>query len=427
MVELGGGLWLVGWLLGLIAKTAARSLREFSRSTLEDLCRERGRPERFSDVLRRHSQVAESTAALAQVAIAVGGAGWGLVSLGLWQAEGAASWRLWAVLVGGAIAAPLVLVDFPAFLAHRGGEALIEATWPVWVGLHRGLSLCGFRIGAWLLGQVAPAEGEAPPADQFEDEIRTIVDEGHREGLLEENARGMIQGVMELRELEVSEIMTPRTDMLTLHVAHTLEEAARFVIEAGHSRIPVYDKNRDDVVGILYAKDLLEEFARAPGEPRRDLAAILRQPYFVPETKPVHALLQEFQGSRNHMAVALDEFGGVSGLITIEDVLEEIVGEIADEYDEAQVEAIKQLDERTAEVPARLHVDELNERLGLHLADDNNFDTVGGLVFNELGRIPRVGEVVTTGNVRITVLEVSRRRPERLKIEILDEAPSEPT
>lgn len=426
MFELGGALWLVGWLVAVAAKTAARSLRDFSRSTLEDLCRVHGRPERFSDVLRRHSQIAESSAALAQVALAAGGAGWGLVALSLWQAEGASSWRFWAALGAGALAAPLVLVDVPAFLARRAGESLIESTWPVWVFLDRLLTGTGFRLGDWLLGQVAPAEGEAPPADQFEEEIRTIVDEGHREGLLEENARGMIQGVMELRELEVSEIMTPRTDMLTLHVGHSLEDAARFVIDAGHSRIPVYDKNRDDIVGILYAKDLLEAFARPPGEARRDLAAILRQPYFVPETKPVHALLQEFQVSRNHMAVALDEFGGVSGLITIEDVLEEIVGEIADEYDEAQVEAIHQVDERTAEVPARVHIDELNERLGLHLADDNNFDTIGGLVFNELGRIPRVGEVVTTGNVRITVLEVSRRRPERLKIEILDEAPSEP-
>jgi magnesium and cobalt transporter len=219
--------------------------------------------------------------------------------------------------------------------------------------------------------------------------------------------------------------MTPRTDMVCLHVATPLPEVVRFVIDSAHTRIPVYDKNRDDVVGILYVRDLLPELARAPESRQRTLAQIARQPNFVPESKPVDALLQEFQRNRNHMAIVLDEYGGVSGLVTIEDVLEEIVGEIVDEYDDAHVEGIKPLDERSAEALARVHIDEINDHLQIELPDDAEFDTIGGLVFHELGRIPKPGEELVCGNIRITVLDVSRRRVERVRVEVLDSAGKE--
>src|SRR5690606_37158669 len=147
----------------------------------------------------------------------------------------------------------------------------------------------------------------------------------------------------------------------------------------------------------------------------------LREPYFVPETKRVDDLLQQFQRTHNHMAIVLDEYGGVSGLVTIEDVLEEIVGEIIDEYDPELVEGIRRIDDNTAEVLGRVHVDEANERLGLSLPDDGDYDTVAGLVFHELGRIPTVGEQITYNGVRFTVLEASRRRIERLKLEQIDQ------
>ena len=150
---------------------------------------------------------------------------------------------------------------------------------------------------------------------------------------------------------------------------------------------------------------------------------VARPPTFVPETKSVAELLEEFQLSRNHLSIVLDEFGGVAGLITIEDILEEIVGEIIDEYDDALVEGIHRIDERTAEALARVHVDEVNERLGLHLPDHGDFDTIGGLVFSVLGRLPTAGDQVVQKNVRITVLDVHRRRIERVRIEILDDEP----
>ena len=244
---------------------------------------------------------------------------------------------------------------------------------------------------------------------ELEEEIREVVTEGQREGLIEDEAREMIESVMALGDVKISEIMTPRTDMISLPVDLEWEEALRQIIASGHTRFPIYGNSRDEVVGILHIKDMLHEMAQATTGRRRPIAELLRQPFFVPETKPVDSLLQEFQHSRNHIAVVLDEFGGVSGLVTIEDVLEEIVGEIADEHDDAAGDRIKSIDDHTCEALARVHISEINERLGLHLPDEQ-FDTIGGFVFHQLGRIPHVGEELTHENLRIKVLETTRRR-----------------
>jgi putative hemolysin len=146
----------------------------------------------------------------------------------------------------------------------------------------------------------------------------------------------------------------------------------------------------------------------------------LRKPWYIPETKPIDLLLQEFQKTRYHMAIVLDEYGGVSGLVTMEDVLEEIVGEIVDESDKDLVDGIRQIDQQTAEALGKVHVDEVNERLALKLPDDGDFDTIGGFVFSELGHVPVAGEALVWRNVRLTVLEATSRRIQRVRIEILD-------
>ena len=165
----------------------------------------------------------------------------------------------------------------------------------------------------------------------------------------------------------------------------------------------------------------MPELAKPADARVKQVNTIAREPYFVPETKPVDGLLNEFQRTGNHIAVVLDEYGGVSGIVTIEDVLEEIVGEIVDEYDEALVDGIHRIDEHTANVLARVHVDEINDRLGTNIDEDGDFDTIGGYVFSTLGRVPSPGDEVNAdnGNVRISVVDVTRRRIEKVKIEIL--------
>jgi CBS domain containing-hemolysin-like protein len=258
---------------------------------------------------------------------------------------------------------------------------------------------------------------EEPDEDSIEEEIRTIVTEGHREGLLEEDAREMIEGVIELGDAMVSHIMTPRTDIHMIQADTPWDEVVESVIDSGHTRVPVYGNSKDDIVGILYSKDLLPELAKPADQPPRSLAELLRKPLFVPETKPVDDLLSLFQKSRTHVAVVLDEFGGVSGLVTIEDALEEIVGEIDDEYDQKS-EVIRKIDDDTCEALGKVHVDEINAAMGFDLPENEDFDTIGGFVFAEFGRVPAVGESLTwQDSIRVTVLEASRRRVNRVRLE----------
>jgi CBS domain containing-hemolysin-like protein len=272
--------------------------------------------------------------------------------------------------------------------------------------------------GRWALARFAPRTWQAicrrwTPSDRLARILR-----GH-EDQLETEAREMIKGVIELGEADVSEIMTPRTDMVTLAAALSWPEMLHAVIQAAHTRIPVVGRNRDDIIGILHARDLLAELAKPPEQRAEPWTKLVREPIFVPETKAIDTLLQELQRNRNHLAIVLDEYGGVSGLVTMEDALEEIVGEIADEHDTPPADDVRELGPGAVEAPGRMHIDELNERLGLALPEDADFDTVGGLVFSELGHVPVAGEELVRQNVRITVLQATRRRIERVRIETL--------
>ena len=330
-------------------------------------------------------------------------------------------WR--SLVLMALFAVPVLLaaeIWIPRAITRLWAEPILYFSWPLWQALAAAMSpfVFGTRLVDTILHRLAGRLPELLDEDAFEEEIRSIVTEGHREGLLEEDAREMIESVIALGDVDVSQVMTPRTDMVSISASLPWAELLEFVTHASHTRVPVYQKNRDDIVGILYTKDLLPPLTKGLEEPAPSWANLLREPYFVPETKPVDALLQEFQLTRNHMAVVLDEYGGVSGLVTLEDVLEEIVGEIIDEYDKDLVDGIKQIDDQTAEVLGKVHLDEINERLGMELPEDADFDTIAGLVFAELGHVPVVGEEVVTHGVRVTVLEATRRRIERVRIDL---------
>ncbi len=417
--------WLAAGALVMtcLAAIGARSLAEFSRRELEEICRRRKSPDTLGQILRRHDQVAlaaETLQVIGTAAVIFAGAYW------TWTEAHAAQLPDWTLL-GLSVATGAVLllaaeVWIPWAVVRLWAAPFAYYTWPLWRSVSVLLAplMLGARFVDTLMHRLAGRQPEVPNEESFEDEIRTIVTEGHREGLLEEDAREMIEGVIELSDVDVSEIMTPRTDMVSIPLSLSWQEALQFVIKVGHTRIPVYEKNRDDIIGLLVTKDLLPELAKGPDEPPQPWTALLREPVFVPETKPIDVLLQEFQRDRNHMAVVLDEYGGVSGLVTMEDVLEEIVGEIIDEYDKDLGEEIKHIGDGVAEAQGKVHIDEINEQLVLGLPDDGDFDTIGGFVFSELGHVPRVGEELVRENVRITVLEATSRRILRVRIEILD-------
>ena len=417
--------WLAAAALAVtcLGAIGARSLVEFGPHELKEVCRRRGAPDRLGQILRRHDHVALAAETLQVVATAVFVGAYFLWIWGRPQGDGQPPTPLLITsLAGGALALLMAEIWLPWAVVRLWAEPFLFHTWPAWQALYYVLFplVLAARFVDTVLHRLAGRTPEEPDEESFEEDIRAIVSEGHREGLLEEEAREMIEGVIELGDADVSEIMTPRTEMVTIPKSLTWDELLDFVVGAPHSRIPVTDKSRDDIVGLLVAKDLLPELAKAPDEPRRPWTELLREPFFVPETKPINALLQEFQRAHSHMAVVLDEYGGVSGLVTMEDVLEEIVGEIVDEYDPDLVEGIRMLDENVCEALGKVHIDEINERLDLHLPDDGDFDTIGGLVFSALGHIPAVGEELVQGNVRITVIEATPRRIERVRIEVLD-------
>jgi len=268
------------------------------------------------------------------------------------------------------------------------------------------------RFLVWATNRIARPFGGKPRRGMpliTEEEIKTLVDAGQEGGVLEEGEKDMIYSVFEIGETLAREVMIPRIDMVAVEADTPLLEAADVAITHGHSRIPVYEETIDHIAGILYAKDLLKVLRQQGRSGSMRLADLARPAYFVPETKKVDVLLKELQQRRVHMAIVIDEYGGTAGLVTIEDILEEIVGEIQDEYDESEEPTIKRLGDGEYEIDARAQIDDVNDLLQVKLSDAES-DTLGGFIYNVLGKVPAPGDEIEVEGVRLKVLDVQDRR-----------------
>jgi len=248
------------------------------------------------------------------------------------------------------------------------------------------------------------------------EQLVTLLHSAYERNLLDGEALSMIEGALQVSEMQVREIMVPRAQMDVIDVNETPDKFIPHVIATAHSRFPVIDKNRDDVIGILLAKDLLRYYA---GEEEFNVRDMLRPAVFVPESKRLNVLLREFRANRNHMAVVVDEYGGVAGLVTIEDVLEQIVGEIEDEYDfDESEDNIVREQSGHYRVKAQTEIADFNRVFGTDLPD-TDFDTVGGLILHRFGRLPKRGEATTLGGLRFQVLRADSRRLYVLQVQRL--------
>jgi magnesium and cobalt transporter len=260
---------------------------------------------------------------------------------------------------------------------------------------------------------VRAIKGEPWSREEFHDLLQQA------DSVFDPEEKDMLQGVLEVAETQVREVMVPRSQMVVIERNQSLDEMLRVIVDSGHSRFPVIGEDRDEVLGILLAKDLLRYFGN---ESRGDLRIeeYLRAPAVIPESKRLNALLKEFRDSHNHMAIVVDEYGGVSGLLTIEDVLEEIVGEIDDEHDPEEADYIQNEGERdgreTYLVRALTRIEDFNEYFGSELPDDD-YDTIGGLVMHELGRLPRRGEKLTSKGFDFRVMKADRRRIDTVQVQ----------
>lgn len=391
-----------------LAALQARAIRGAKRHHLQDVCERQGRPEIYEEIVAAGEGVAFVAATV--------------VAMAAVQATLLAGNRLSAdatSVVGWMLLCWMMLVFVPMVLTRVAGVWIVVVTWWLWRPmLHLVRPLAG--VGTMLLrlfSRFLPRFTAASP-DDSQDEIRLAMDEAHREGHLDEEAREMIEGVMELEDVHVSEIMTPRTEMFGLPLASTWDEVVAIAVESGHSRLPVWRSSPDDIVGVLHAREILAELARhrvATATPP-DLKELIRNPYFIPETMSVQSLLRELQRGKSHMAIVTDEYGGVCGIVTIEDALEEIVGEIADEHDEAFSDGILVVSDDICETLANVPIDDLNERMQFTLPEEADFDTIGGFAFHVFGRIPQAGERIEADGVAIDVLAASGRRIERLRV-----------
>ena len=404
-------------LVACIAAIQARAARGTPRHRLEEICTRLARPGLADEIASGSEHVAFVAATIVAVAATVATLVASLspdlrVHPGRLRGAGV---LLWTGLVW------TLLVAVPMLLARTVGARILVTTWAVWrplVAVVTPLVSVLSRLGVWL----AAPFGKRGTIDEptVEEEVRAVVDEALREGRLEGAARDMIEGVMELRDARVGRIMTPRTSMVSLPVDAALPEVLRVATDSAHTRLPVWDRSPDDVVGILHTREVLTRIAEntVSGAPLDlpSLRPLLRPPFFVPETMSVQNLLREFQRTHTHMAMVTDEFGGVSGLVTIEDALEEIVGEIADEHDDALSDGVRQVAEGTYEVRASVRLADLAAATGLDLPDATGFGTVGGLVFHHLGRIPLVGDSFRDHGAEWEVIAATRRRVDLVRV-----------
>ena len=273
------------------------------------------------------------------------------------------------------------------------------------------------KVTYWISALLG-VQKEIPFVD--EEELKTLFEVSEEKGALDRTEREMIHSIFEFRETMVKEVMVPRMDMVQVEKDTPVDEVLELVKEKGHSRIPVYDEKVDNIVGILFVKDILPYMKDKAKTPR--LLDLVRKPYFVPERKMIGELLREFQRDRIHMAIVVDEYGGTAGLVTLEDVIEEIVGEIRDEYDR-ETPLIRKVGDETWLVEGKMNIEDLNESLGLAIPTEEDFESLGGFIFSLLGRIPNEKDEVLYEDLRLIVEEVHGQRIK--KVRIVREKPEE--
>ena len=417
----------VGLIATVVTSVGVKVLRHFSQRQLRVYCRARRRRELFGEIMGLHDEVAMTAEKLQMTLLVLltGGTVSSLASL----LHGCGRLVTVTVVAAALLLVLAITVWVPWAVAHHSSARFLLRTWWFWRLAHR--VFMPFNLGAMLFDSLfRRLAGHPKKADKqeeeeaFEDEIMTMVKVGEQEGLLEADTREMIEGVMELGDDDVADIMTPRRDVDALEVDMGWPEVLAYVNDCGRTRLPVYRKNLDDIVGVLYVKDLLPELAKESGDPRRTLEQLVRSPWFLPSTIPLDDLLQDFRENRKHLAIVVDEYAAVEGVVTIEDVLEEIVGEIVDESDDEGDEAIRHLYQSKWESLGSVHLDTINERLGLNLPESDDYETIGGFVISRLGHIPKKGESLECNSVRITVRQAQPRYVQQVLLNIMAPSPT---
>src|SRR5437660_1986831 len=401
---------LVALVLAAFAASAETSLTSISRVRLRRLSEE-GNPQAIMiEKLHKDPNSYLSTILITNtVAIIVASSTATLLALHLYQ-EKLAEWLVslllsLVVLIFCEIAPKTIALQRAERVALRLARIVTGATFvmrPI-VGVLTGITKLLLRLtgGTQVKGPFVT-----------EEELKMLVSVGEEEGVLEEEEREMIHGIFEMGDMTVREVMVPRTDLVSIEVNEPVEKAVELVTKHGHTRIPVYEGGLDHIIGVLYAKDLLRAVVRGEQKTLRDIA---RKPYFTPESNKVQDVLRDLRKNRVHMAIVVDEYGGTAGAVTIEDIIEEIVGPIQDEYDIDEEDEIQFINPNEVVLDGRVSVDDVNELLKLDIGADN-YDSIGGYVLNQLGATPKVGATLKLGSGELRVEAVQGTRIKKVRI-----------
>jgi len=410
------GFAIFGLLISSVGGLGSELLDRFAGRTLEAYSRLRRNRERFGAVLDRQDAALAASKYFRVIGTCVF-----LIcgTVAVVDDEGNPSvLRLttWGVSAAGLMM--LVHLWLPSALTRFASAPVLYHTWPFWRTLS--YAMAPLAAPGELLAVMTrrltgnPLDGDEDEV-QLEDDIRTMVTAGTREGYFGPAIRDMIQGVMELKEDTVAHIMTPRSDVEAISSTSNWQEILQVVVDSGRTRLPVYENTLDKIVGVLYVKDLLPLLCAGtldsitPG-------SIMRRPWTVPIDQSVETLLREFLHSRSHMAIVLDEFQQTAGVVTIEDALEEIVGEIVDESDEEEQSGLIILDAETAQADGRVMIDDLNDELGWQLPESDDYETVAGYVLHHTGSIPEDGQRIVIGDVEFEIVRATNRQIESVRL-----------
>ena len=406
-----------GFLLSSVGGLGGELLDRFAGRSLEAYCRLKKNRDRFGAVLDHQDAAIRGSEYLR------------LIGTVIFLLGGTAAWfagdpptymqlTLWGI--GSALLLMMMHVWLPVAVTRFASTRVLYHTWPFWRSLTTFMSPLaapGEFVEILTRRIAGKEETDDEEEEQLEDEIRTIVAAGTREGYFGPGVREMITGVMTLHEDTVGHIMTNRDNVDAIDVSATWDVVMKTIVEAGRTRFPVYEGNLDKIIGVLYVKDLLP-FLQTREAPEQSLRDIVRRPWTVPVDRSVELLLREFLHSRSHMAIVLDEFQQTVGVVTIEDALEEIVGEIVDESDEEEEYQITVVNESTVEVDGRVMVDDLNELLGWELPESDDYETIAGYVLSNTGAIPDTGAQLTIGEAEIEILLASNRKIESMRVHL---------
>jgi putative hemolysin len=405
-----------------ICTLLASALREVSNARLEERLTSKDEIELYNRLLQDDHETVTDLSTIRAVTLALGGAILGYLYLSA-QPSPVDLLKCLATLSLFILFADLL----PRAYGDRFAESIVIRFIP---GVWRLLWLCQpllipFRGAVLIAMRITGSTEKEDAVEEADDEIRSAAIEAVREGVLEQSAYNMIEKVIDFRDAEVSEIMTPRIDICGISIEASFAEAVEILVKHGHSRLPVFEESIDKIVGIVHIKDIVERVHHKNGSTSLCIRELIRKPLFVPESKRVRDLFGEIKNNKIHVAVIVDEYGGTAGLVTLSDIISEIFGDIDDEHDIPERHSIEKLTDTSYSVDGKVHIDELNESLDLNLPEEDDYDTIGGFLSAHLGKVPSIGDQHQVKHLLFKVTEGDERKVDRIEIYIESEKRSQ--